>query len=118
MLTSVGLEFQIPYDEYVRRLDECWRFPDFGQTRVVERLDHVILCEVEFETRLSFLMKRLILEEGEYLRCGTLFVVLRGKLMTRKMIRVEIADVVEVETLIEGEVEIGWDKRLGQGHIL
>ena len=45
----MGLEFQIPYDEYVQWLDGYWRFLDFGQTRGVEKLDHVILCEVEFE---------------------------------------------------------------------
>ena len=48
LLTSVGLEFQIPYDEYVRWLDGCWKFLDFGQTRVVEKLDHVILFEEGF----------------------------------------------------------------------
>ena len=38
--------------------------------------------------------------------------------MTKKTIRVGIADVVEVETLIEGEVEIDLGWRLGQGHTL
>ena len=63
-------------------------------------------------------MKRLILGEGEYLGCGTLLVALEGKLTTRKTIRVGIVDVVEVGTLIEGEVEIDLGKRLGQGHTL
>ena len=48
LLTSVGLEFQIPYDECAQWLDGYWRFLDFEQMRVVERLDHVILYEVEF----------------------------------------------------------------------
>ena len=67
---------------------------------------------------MTTLMKRLILEEGEYLRYKMLFVGWREKLMMRKTIRVGIADVVEAETLIEGEVKIDWDKRLGQGHTL
>ena len=38
--------------------------------------------------------------------------------MTRRKIQVEIAGVVEVETSIEGEVEIDLGKRLEQGHTL
>ena len=38
--------------------------------------------------------------------------------MMRKTIRVGIVGVVEVETLLEGEVEIDSGKRLGQGHTL
>ena len=36
----------------------------------------------------------------------------------RKTIQVEIADVVEIETSIEGEVENDSEMRLGQGHTL
>ena len=42
------LEFQIAYDEYVRWLDECWKFLDFGRTIAVGTLDLLILLGAEF----------------------------------------------------------------------
>ena len=43
------LESQITCDEYVRWLDECWKFLDFGRMKVVGMLDLVRLFGEEFE---------------------------------------------------------------------
>ena len=63
-------------------------------------------------------MRRLLLEEGEYLKFELLLVELTGTLTKRRTIRVGIVEIVAGRTLIEEGVQIDLDRQLGQGHTL